>query len=167
MAAEASAADRAMFANLMPSELFYQTPAYKVGMKINGLHVCDAKSLYDTIVAENPNFTDKRSLVNIRSIQQTVRPKQLCWVPKGLMGADAKLDPQLMSELSSWLQNPVIQITEGHGVTSSKKKQLTKLTCLRVIHELVSAWHVTVRRYKRSLEFRSFAPAGKRQAAFV
>ena len=59
------------------SELLYGEVAYKVGCKIDGRHVLDAKSLCDCIVAENLNVADKRSLVNIRSVQQTVSPKEI------------------------------------------------------------------------------------------
>ncbi|CAE7942565.1 CML10, partial [Symbiodinium sp. KB8] len=63
LAAEASAADegadRAAFANMCLSELLYNEPAFKVGCKLNGRHVTDAKSLYDCVVAENPNVSDK------------------------------------------------------------------------------------------------------------
>eukprot|EP00439_Symbiodinium_sp_Y106_P040403 s4486_g4.t4 len=74
LAAEASAADEGAdraAANMCLSELLYNEPAYKVGCKLNGKHGVDAKSLYDCIVSENPNVNDKRSPVNIRSVQQT------------------------------------------------------------------------------------------------
>ncbi|CAE7210134.1 TY5A [Symbiodinium sp. KB8] len=112
LAAEASAADegadRATFLNLSLSELLYNEPAFTVGSRLHNLHVTDAKSLYDCVVAENPNVSDKRSLVNIRSIQQTINPKQMHWVPTNLMRADGltKLDSTLLVSTAEWLQNP-------------------------------------------------------------
>ena len=118
LAAEASAADegadRSAFANLCLSELLYNEPAYKVGCRLNNKHVVDAKSLYDCIVSENPNVSDKRSLVNIRSVQQTVSPKDIHWVPTSIMHADGltKLDSNLLLELSSWLAGPTVQLRD-------------------------------------------------------
>eukprot|EP00439_Symbiodinium_sp_Y106_P039174 s4486_g4.t2 len=101
LAAEASAADEGAdraAANMCLSELLYNEPAYKVGCKLNGKHGVDAKSLYDCIVSENPNVNDKRSPVNIRSVQQTVTPKDIHWVPTNIMHADGltKLDSNLL-----------------------------------------------------------------------
>ena len=118
LAAEASAADegadRAAFANMCLSELLYNEPAFKVGCKLNGRHVTDAKSLYDCVVAENPNVSDKRSLVNVRSIQQTVSPKEMHWVPTRLMWADGltKLDSSLLLRFSEWLRDPYVQLRD-------------------------------------------------------
>ncbi|CAE7509174.1 RE1 [Symbiodinium sp. CCMP2456] len=118
LAAEASAADEgcdtATFANLCLSELFTGEPAYKVHPQFLNFQVTDAKSLYDTVVAENPSVSDKRSLVNIRSVQQSVRPRDFRWVPTALMLADAltKLDWKLCCAFSEFLQNPKLQLTD-------------------------------------------------------
>ena len=120
LAAEASAADEGAdraAANMCLSELLYNEPAYKVGCKLNGKHGVDAKSLYDCIVSENPNVNDKRSPVNIRSVQQTVTPKDIHWVPTNIMHADGltKLDSNLLLSLSSWLSNPTVQLRDSGG----------------------------------------------------
>ena len=118
LAAEACAsdegADRAAMANYMLTELLYDEPAFKVGLRLSSLLVTDAKSLYDCVVAENPNLSDKRSLVNIRSIQETVTPQQIHWAPTELMRADAltKLDSALLVEFTKWLLKPLIQLRE-------------------------------------------------------
>ncbi|OLP97211.1 hypothetical protein AK812_SmicGene20463 [Symbiodinium microadriaticum] len=118
LAAEASAADegsdRATFANLCLSELFTGEPAFKVHPQFLNLQVTDAKSLYDTVIAENPSVSDKRSLVNIRSVQQSVKPQDFRWVPTSLMLADAltKLDWKLCCQFSELLQNVTLQLTE-------------------------------------------------------
>ena len=96
------------------SELLYDEPAFKTGCKLNGRHVTDAKSLYDCVVAENPNVADKRSLVNVRSIQQTVSPKEMHWVPTRLMWADGltKLDSSLLLRFAEWLADPFVQLRD-------------------------------------------------------
>ena len=135
LAAEASAADegadRAAFANMCLSELLYGEPAFKVGCKLNGKHVVDAKSLYDCVVAENPNVSDKRSLVNIRSVQETVAPRDIHWVPTQLMHADGltKLDSTLLQQFSGWLRDPFVQPRDQgepkENTTSVKVCELT------------------------------------------
>ena len=113
---------RAAFANMCLSELLYNEPAFKVGCKLNGRHVTDAKSLYDCVVAENPNVSDKRSLVNVRSIQQTVSPKEMHWVPTRLMWADGltKLDSSLLLRFSDWLSDPYVQLRDASEPTKIK-----------------------------------------------
>lgn len=101
VAAEASAADegsdRATFVNMMLSEVLYNEEAHKVVCKLDNLQATDSKSLYDAIIAANPNQTDKRSLVNVRAIQEVITPKQTCWVPTRLMyaGVFTKLNATL------------------------------------------------------------------------
>ena len=119
LAAEASAADegadRSAFSNMSLSELLTGEPAHRAGCKLQSLHAVDAKSLYDCLIQDNPNVADKRSLINIRSVQETVSPKQVHWVPTHLMYADGltKLDVQLMMHMSEWLQSPLVQLREG------------------------------------------------------
>ena len=85
LAAESSAADegadRATFTNVCLSELLCGEAGNKTGSKLSNTQVTDAKSLYDCVVAENPNSSDKRSLINIRSVQQSVSGKDFRWVP--------------------------------------------------------------------------------------
>eukprot|EP00439_Symbiodinium_sp_Y106_P057908 s106_g8.t1 len=135
LAAEASAADegcdRATFANLCLSELFTGEPAFKVHPQFLNLQVTDAKSLYDTVIAENPSVSDKRSLVNIRSVQQSVKPQDFRWVPTFLMLADAltKLDWKLCCQFSEFLQNPKLQLTDQgskENKTSVKVQPLSR-----------------------------------------
>ena len=59
------------------SEVLYNEETHKVGCKLDNLQATDSKSLYDA----NPNLTDKRSLVNVRAIQEVITPKQTRWVP--------------------------------------------------------------------------------------
>ena len=86
LAAEASAgdevADRSSFANLFLSELLYLQPAHRVGNRVSWVQATDAKSLYDAVVSENPNLTDKRTLVSIRAIQETTSGEQMHWLPR-------------------------------------------------------------------------------------
>ena len=116
LAAAASAADekgdRASFLNMYISELLYATAAYRVGPRLLHLHVTDAKSLHDCGVQENPTLSDKRSLVNVRAIQEVIPDSQLHWVPTGLQHADGptKSDPALRATFMEWLQCPTVAV---------------------------------------------------------
>ena len=118
LAAEASAADegsdRAAYLNMMLSELLYNEPAHRIGCRLANLQATDAKSLYDCIVAEGKTTSDKRSMVNIRAIQETVAPWAMRWVPTQVMWADGltKVDPVLRERFRAWLQEPLCQLRE-------------------------------------------------------
>ena len=114
LAAEAMAADEAVdrsaYLNLFISEILTGCPAHRVQPVLRHLHVTDAKSLYDVLESETPNLTDKRSLVNIRAVQEVVKGENVHWVPTHLMKADGltKMSLQLMEGLHSWLLKPFI-----------------------------------------------------------
>ena len=92
LAAEASAADeacdRGCYLNMFIAELLYNRPAHRCQQRLLHLHVVDAKSLYDVVVSDTPNLTDKRSLVNVRAIQEVVDAERIRWVPAFLQWAD-------------------------------------------------------------------------------
>ena len=119
----------------MISEVLYNEAAHTIGCKLDNLQATDSKSLYDAIVAVNPNLTDKRSLVNVRAIQEVITPKQTRWIPTQLMHADGltKLNTTLRMNLMRWLQNPLAQLTDGKtdgskkNYTSDKFRQLFSL----------------------------------------
>lgn len=119
LASEACAADegtdRACYINLFLTELLYQIPAWKGEMKLSQLQCTDSKSLYDCLVSQNPSLTDKRSMVQIRSVQQALRPSQVRWLPTALMMADSltKLDVKLRENLRRWCLMPLVQLREA------------------------------------------------------
>ena len=129
LAAEACSADegndRSCYANMVITELLYQTPAFKGEMKMASLHCTDAKSLYDALVAENLSLTEKRATMNIRSIQQNMTPAQIHWLPTNLMVADGltKHDIRLQDSLRKWCDAPTIQLREE----KQPKKKNSKL----------------------------------------
>jgi hypothetical protein len=118
LAAEAvsadSATDRLAYASYALGELMFGIPAHKVGHRLKTLLVTDCKSLYDCVAADNPNIQDKRSLVNIRSIQELISSRTIHWVPTSLQKADCltKVSEELMADLLAWLQKPIIQLRE-------------------------------------------------------
>ncbi|CAE7209411.1 unnamed protein product [Symbiodinium sp. CCMP2592] len=112
LAAEASAADegcdRAVYVSLFLGELLYNVPAHKVGQRFLQLSATDAKSLYDCVVSDSPNLSDKRSLVNVRAIQEVVSGNRFHWIPTDLMWADGltKISHDLQASFHLWLQDP-------------------------------------------------------------
>ncbi|CAE7750496.1 RE2 [Symbiodinium sp. CCMP2592] len=116
LAAEASAADegcdRGAYINMFLSELLYNEPAHRVTPRLTQLAVTDAKSLYDVVISDTPNLTDKRSLVNVRAIQEVVPGSNFHWVPTYLMWADGltKSSKELQQSLHEWLQQPRVTL---------------------------------------------------------
>ena len=107
-------ADRGSFVNYFLTEVFFRIPAFKGQMKLNMKQATDAKSLFDCLVAENPVTSEKRSMIAIRSVQQSIGPKDIHWVPTGIMHADGltKLDSRLPETLMRWCYAPWCQLRE-------------------------------------------------------
>ena len=120
LAAEACAADegadRGSFLNLVLSELLYLKPAYKGAQRLNAMLCTDARSLYDSLISENPGLSDKRSMIQVRSVQQTFLPRSIRWVPTNLQHSDGltKVDDELRFRLLEWCQKPWAQLVEEH-----------------------------------------------------
>ena len=115
------AADRACFVNLVLSEILFQKPAHHGDMRLNSLICTDARSLYDCLVSENPSLTDKRSMVQVRSIQQSFSPEAVRWVPTHLQFSDGltKADQMLREVLRKWCQKPWVQIKDDSAKTKT------------------------------------------------
>ncbi|CAE7665208.1 GIP [Symbiodinium sp. CCMP2592] len=108
------ACDRSAYLNMYLGEILYNVPAHRVGYRLHNLGATDAKSLYDVVVSDTPNLSDKRSLVNIRAIQEVVSSDRYHWVPTTLMWADGltKHSPELLVSLFEWLQEPTATLKE-------------------------------------------------------
>ena len=118
-AAEATAADecadRLAYVNLFISELMYNQAAHRVGSRLATLQAVDAKSLFDAIMSENPSLNDKRTLVSIRAIQETISSKEIRWVPTRFQFGDGltKTDDKLLEAFRRWLNMPLAVLTES------------------------------------------------------
>ena len=121
LAAEAvsadTATDRLAFLSYMLGELIFGIPAHKVGKRLTTLLVTDCKSLYDTVASPNPGIQDKRTLVNVRSIQELIDHRTVHWVPTHLQRSDGltKISKALQFELIQWLQRSIIQLRDVDG----------------------------------------------------
>ncbi len=100
---------------MMISEIVHNIPAHKAGCMMDFLQTTDAKSLYDAVISTNPNLSDKRSMVSIRAIQETVSARQMRWAPTALQYADGltKVCQKLRLTFRRWLQDPISTIVEA------------------------------------------------------
>ena len=127
LAAEASAADmsvdRATFINVMISEIIQNRRSFEIEKALHMIHITDCKSLYDCICSPSPNTTEKRTIIDIKSLQQYVNRDTEHWVPTQYMYADCltKISKQLMMSFQSWLQKPTLVLRE---TTQRPKKNL-------------------------------------------
>ena len=116
LAAEASACDksvdRAYFVGLTFGKLLDGVPAHRAVRHLRQLQVTDCKSLYDAIKAQNPRTSEKRTFVDLRSIQEYIDVRSIRWVPTEHQHADAltKCDKALRASFSHC---PYVQLTEG------------------------------------------------------
>ena len=116
LASEANAmddcVDRCTYANHFITELLYDGAPKMVGRRLRQLQVTDCQSLYDAVISPNPVLTEKRTIIQVRSIQEFVNPEDLRWTPTGVMWADAltKVDVSLLAAFQSWLRNPQVTL---------------------------------------------------------
>ena len=106
--------DRAHYVSLVLSELLTGTAFHldPEKWKLRQLQVTDCKSLFDAVSAENPRTTEKRTYVDIRSIQEFIDSSTIFWCPTTLMWADGltKCTKQLRDDMTAWLKRPYIQL---------------------------------------------------------
>ncbi|CAJ1329503.1 unnamed protein product, partial [Effrenium voratum] len=101
LAAEAiaadTAADRTVYANLFISQILTSLPSHRAPEILDMHLVTDCKSLYDVLISPNSTTEDKRSLVYVRSTQESFIPARIRWVPTTHQLADVltKLDIKL------------------------------------------------------------------------
>eukprot|EP00913_Durusdinium_trenchii_P032024 g29993.t1 len=95
--------DRAHYVSLVLSELLTGTAFHRdpEKWKLRQLQVTDCKSLFDAVSAENPRTTEKRTYVDIRSIQEFIDSSTIFWCPTTLMWADG-----LTKLLTRWASVP-------------------------------------------------------------
>ena len=116
LASEANAmddcVDRCTYANHFITELLHDGAPKTLGRKLRQLQVTDCQSLYDAVISPNPVLTEKRTIIQVRSIQEYVNPEDLRWTPTGVMWADAltKVDPSLLATFQSWLRSPQVTL---------------------------------------------------------
>ena len=83
--------------------------------------VTGCKSRYDAALSENPAVDEKRVLIDILAMRETLNNGVLRWVPTHLQFADSltKLSEKPRTDMMSWLRSPYVQLT---GELKAKKK---------------------------------------------
>jgi hypothetical protein len=90
----------------------FNEKAHHVGCRLPYAQATDAKSLYDCVISEAPTTTEKRSLVNIRAMQECLAPDQYHWVPTFLMKADGRLEAE----------TGICTVAAGSGCSPERKR---------------------------------------------
>ena len=116
--------DRGSYLNMFLSELTHGCPAHKAGLRLNFLQATDSKSLYDAVVSPNPSLTDRRSLVNVRAMQESLTPLNMHWVPTWLQFADGltKASVSLRQTFRSWLKAPFAALADHEDLQKWKAR---------------------------------------------
>ena len=116
LAAESNAADHSIdhgyYAAAFLSECVSGDSAITHSPCIPLYNATDCKSLYDLVVQHKPSCEEKRTLIDIKSIQHSLRHGAMRWVPTWAQLADAltKLDIGLMRRFTEWMQFPTVQL---------------------------------------------------------
>ena len=89
-----------VLSELLTGTAFHRDPEK---WKLRQLQVTDCKSLFDAVSAENPRTTEKRTYVDIRSIQEFIDSGTIFWCPTTLMWADGltKRTKQLRDDMTA------------------------------------------------------------------
>ena len=112
--AATTAADSMYFVGAIISEILHGTDIGRVRPQIDMFCVTDCKSLYDAVHQSTPSLTEKRTILDIISIQELIPPTRFRWVPTTKMIADGltKFDWKLMANLTAFMHHPVICLVD-------------------------------------------------------
>jgi len=76
--------------------------------------VTDCKSLYDTLTKETANLEEKRTLIDIASIRESIDASRVHWVPTSQQVSDGLTKDQLSlrRQFTSFLNNPIVSLRD-------------------------------------------------------
>ena len=121
--AATTAADSMYFVGAIISEILYGTDVGRVRPQIDMYCVTDCKSLYDAVHQSTPSLTEKRTILDVVSIQELIPPTRFRWVPTTQMVADGltKFDWKLMANLTSFMRDPKVCLVDLETPKASGK----------------------------------------------
>ena len=72
--------------------------------------VTDCRSLWDCVQKEAPTCEEKRTMIDVMSIRQTIPKDGMKWVPTEYQMSDGltKIDDHLRDKFAAWLRCPVV-----------------------------------------------------------
>ena len=76
--------------------------------------VTDCKCFFDAVKQQNPSLAEKRTLIDLVGIRESLQADGMKWVPTYEQLADGliKLDKDLMWRLASYCLNPVVALQD-------------------------------------------------------
>jgi hypothetical protein len=106
--------DHAVFAGAVLSEALHGRGLEGARMPVATFHVTDCKSLYDAVCRDTPASEEKRCLIDIRSVKDSLAAGGIRWVPTTEQWADAltKLSEALRQRFADWMGRPVVRLRE-------------------------------------------------------
>jgi len=116
LAAEANAADNSIdhgyYASAFLSECLTGDSAISHQPCVRLFNATDCKSLYDLVIQHNPSCDEKRTLLDIKSIQHSLRHGAMRWVPTWAQLADVltKYDRNLVTAMTQWMEFPEVRL---------------------------------------------------------
>ncbi|CAK0885511.1 unnamed protein product [Prorocentrum cordatum] len=107
--------DYASYLSKFLSEMLTGRPAGRHPPIFEVITVTDCKSLYDALHQLTPSLSEKRTVIDVISIRDEVKVKNVRWIPTTHMIADGmtKEDPKLRENLTKFLADPVLSLVES------------------------------------------------------
>ncbi|CAK0858169.1 unnamed protein product, partial [Prorocentrum cordatum] len=107
--------DYASYLSKFLSEMLTGRPAGRHPPIFEVITVTDCKSLYDALHQLTPSLSEKRIAIDVISIRDEVKVKNVRWIPTTHMIADGmtKEDPKLRENLTEFLADPVLSLVES------------------------------------------------------
>ncbi len=79
--------------------------------------VTDCKSLFDAVRQTTPSLSEKRTIIDLTSVRDSLFKDHLLWVPTQTMWADGltKWDLKLMESLTRFMQHTWLSLRGSEG----------------------------------------------------
>ena len=112
-----SAADSAIYIASFLSDAYSQKRAVDGHIEIPIFVATDCRSLYDTFQKVQPKVSEKRTLIDLLSLKESIAKDGLMWVPTHLQLSDCmtKLDARLMVHMLDIMANTRCQLRDQSG----------------------------------------------------
>ena len=112
-----NAADNALYTASFLSEVFHQKRAVDGHIEIPIYVATDCRSLYDAFQKVQPKISEKRTLIDLLSLKETIAKDGIRWVPTHLQLSDCmtKVDARLMTVMLEITSDARCQLREATG----------------------------------------------------
>ena len=110
------ATDHGVFASAFLDEIVHgQRATAQQPLRTRLFSVTDCRSLYDAILKDVSQVTEKRTAIGIASVKESIIRGGLRWVPSHLQMADGmtKMKKALTDSFTKWLWAPIVKLGDG------------------------------------------------------